>query len=784
MRYAAVGRHRRSTWSRARLVVVLVIAGLLAIMLPKALAPRATAEPGDWVTDVSAVNPTELAATPEGVYALHCSTSDATAEAGFYAMGTGKQQHQLPSTTPNVYPCDYQKAVSQDGTLYGVTNGDTAVVAYKAGGKLFSRSLVGKGSCAASQLAVTRLSTGVGGTLWVTAREATAHCPSQGYVFALSATSGAVQTSIALGSGAARWMQATSTGAAVLYQDGGQWTLRYFNAAGTEVASRTVQLSSGEWINYSNAVGAVDGTVYLPVFRDHSSNSTCTLGSLTTTVAVYGSSSKKGAYTLPDCSAVDHMAVGSWGAALYGWTNKSEVLTTISASGTRLASGLPKNAVSGSFIGGATRLLADATGNLVVLRKFTHNNGYDDTLVQIIEPKNGTVRQEFTTESFAGSAGFLLQEAALGKGYLYLLGLRCEGNASRSSCPGKTETELHGIAVSGLELESPFGNLLSATPEPPAELEFAFAGDSFISGEGVKPFETEASISQKCHRSKKAWPALADADSSLTVTAIEFSACSGATSLDLRYGRKNSAGKLVQPVQMEGLVGAKAKHVVISIGGNDVEFSKLIYACLLTNCQSREAATKRLLNELPKKLNSLIDDLRAKLGDDVQLYFVGYPYVLPPKACQVSSLSTALTELLTQAIVRNNSNAATFAKWLVGEVDLRWQDVVGSYKSGLSFSEQEAVYTHQVTGRLNNAILRTVTARGAQFINVNNPGSPFAGGHLCPAKGKKALFNGMYIDANPTKWKENSMMSFHPNESGAKAYLEVFRQYLAKHPQK
>lgn len=797
------GRHRRSVFRRMHVVVALVVAGLLAVLLPNALAPKAKADPGDWAANVQAADATELAATPNGVYALHCSSSNATHEASFHAASTGAQQHVLPTTSPKVYPCDGQKAVAADGTLYGVTDADSTVAAYRAGAKLFGRTLAGASDCAASRLAVTKLSMGVGGKLWATAREANYNCPSQSYLFALSATSGAVQASVALGNSATRYLQATATGAVVLTGESGQGMLRYFTAAGTETTTQAVQLQAGEQLNYPRVVGAADGTVYLPAMREHSADAACRQGNLTTSVLVYGAGGKKGAYALPGCASIDHLAVGTWGAALYGMVGTggtlngvpAETLITISTTGAQLATGLPKNNVGGSnFISGAARVLADAAGNLVVLRKFTHSTGYDDTLVQVIEPTNGTVRQEFTTESFAGSAGFLLQDAALGRGYLYLLGSRCEGNASTNACPGQTSLELHGIAVGGLELEAPFGSLLLATSQPAAELEFAFAGDSFISGEGVKPFGP-TSEAEQCHRSKKAWPVLADLDARLSIKipasdeGSGFAACSGARTTEIRSDVPDESRKDNHPVQVSRLKSLDGvKRVVISIGGNDVGFSDQLKACIYGKCSDREAETNRLLrNALPGNLAKLIQDLKTNLGDDVQLYFMGYPQVLPAKKCSAMKISGQVIETMAKGLIlyglswKQGAGLRYLAASLgVSPLQLARQILSGS----LTFSDQEAKFATDLTNRLNGTIQTAVVAQGARFINPNYTGSPFAGGHLCPVKGRKQLFNGLHVDSNPARVKENMAMSFHPNEAGAKAYLEVFRQYLAKHPQK
>ena len=669
-----------------------------------------------------------------------------------------------------------------------MTDADSTVVAYKAGTKLFGRTLVGNGGCVASRLAVTRLSMGVGGTLWATAREANYNCPGQSYLFALSATSGNVQVTVALGGSAARWMQATATGAVVL-TDAGQGTLRYFNAAGAQTATQPVQLQAGESVTYPRVASGADGTVYLPVMREHAADANCNQGNLTTTVLVYGASGKKGAYQLPNCASIDHLAAGSWGAALYGVVGTggtlngvpAETLITISATGTQLATGLPKNNVGGSnFIGGATRLLADAAGNLVVLRKFTDANGYDDTLVQITEPTNGTVRQEFTTESFAGLAGFTLQDAALGKGYVYLLGYRCEG-ANSQGCP----VELHGIAVGGLELEAPFGDFLTAAATPPAELEFAFAGDSFISGEGVKPFGP-LDDDKLCHRSEKAWPRLADADPKIRVKLQVFTACSGAKSSDIRFGSSD------QPKQMDELKGAKPKRLVISIGGNDIGFSKILLACVLADCKDRDRLNQQGLKELPKKLEDLVADLRANLGDSVQLYFMGYPRVLPADrySCNIGdATANKAIQLIKDGSSRPEvrqevRKQATEAGLDPSKVDKNFG------KISLELNREELLYANDITVQLNKKIQQTVTrlknSKGEfapQFIDATYSGNPFAGRTLCPKKGKPA-FSPIFVDIlRLSEFAQYRQMWVHPNLAGVQAYEEVFRKYILEHPQ-
>jgi GDSL-like Lipase/Acylhydrolase family len=149
-------------------------------------------------------------------------------------------------------------------------------------------------------------------------------------------------------------------------------------------------------------------------------------------------------------------------------------------------------------------------------------------------------------------------------------------------------------------------------------------GDSFSSGEGAGQYDagTSQETGNGCDRSPLAWPRL------LGVPKANHFACSGATTADFYESPKDPVS------QLEDLRRVAAREpiskVYVTIGGNDLGFSKIVGDCVVRTCLSHMDTV-----ELPK-LHQVVEPAVAKALAETktaaaggQVILVGYPDLIP-----------------------------------------------------------------------------------------------------------------------------------------------------------
>ena len=165
-------------------------------------------------------------------------------------------------------------------------------------------------------------------------------------------------------------------------------------------------------------------------------------------------------------------------------------------------------------------------------------------------------------------------------------------------------------------------------------------GDSFASGQGNPDIQRDEPNGPKweylpCHRSAKAGPALAalaieQADPHTSVTFISF-ACSGARLDSGLMGKQKKGLKKLSP-QMDEVRKVDEKRridaLLLSIGGNDINFAKLVAKAILKSDCSQDKGTKELLEEgfsdLGTKYKALADQIRL-LNSVPKVFITEYP---------------------------------------------------------------------------------------------------------------------------------------------------------------
>jgi lysophospholipase L1-like esterase len=293
------------------------------------------------------------------------------------------------------------------------------------------------------------------------------------------------------------------------------------------------------------------------------------------------------------------------------------------------------------------------------------------------------------------------------------------------------------------DIDYPTGyeGVYAPTTQPPAK--YVAMGDSFSSGEGNAPFEagTDEDDENECHRSPDAYPRLLQADSSLSLGATAFVACSGATTNQVKSGGTTN-GAWGEDSQVHFL-SPDTDVVTITVGGNNIKFSEFANTCVYGSCASSSSEYQEswdILTDLtrtdylPSQLESLFSDMSSELwlNTTVKVYVVGYPY------------------LITQA---------------------SWEDRGVGICS--DFDEDEASAAEALVLKLDSIISTAVTDfDDSRFVYVDPlaTGSPFLGHELCRG--------GSYFRGTEAGL-DDPVYVFHPNEDGQQAYAELIESNMS-----
>lgn len=167
-------------------------------------------------------------------------------------------------------------------------------------------------------------------------------------------------------------------------------------------------------------------------------------------------------------------------------------------------------------------------------------------------------------------------------------------------------------------------------------------GDSYSSGEGTKkydPVTNTAQFGNVCHRSPDAYGPRLFPGKAMII------ACSGA--LTSHFFAQQPSGSQDMPAQLEVLrnlaVDKKTSPdaVLLSIGGNDIDFAKIVATCVLRDCAANdfEANAVDRVNRLPNDLNRVYTQVDRAVNDSkargvrggalTPIVVVPYPRITP-----------------------------------------------------------------------------------------------------------------------------------------------------------
>ncbi|MFE5672329.1 SGNH/GDSL hydrolase family protein [Agromyces sp. NPDC056523] len=241
----------------------------------------------------------------------------------------------------------------------------------------------------------------------------------------------------------------------------------------------------------------------------------------------------------------------------------------------------------------------------------------------------------------------------------------------------------------------------AAGPTAPAsaavtELDYAAVGDSYAAGTGARPY-----LDSTCYRSSKSYPKLLDLDANRRL--VSFPACSGAST--------------VETVSQVATIPTTTKVVTVTVGGNDVGFSKVMQNCFVlprSTCKATIDAGTAVANSqaFKDKLASVLTAVRNRTEPDATVIVAGYPQLFH----------------LTNGVNRKYA----------------WADEVNAQ-----------------TVVLNNVIKTVVVANGAKFVDVQTAFAGHGIGSVAP-----------WI--NDWNWLR-TVDGFHPNATGYVAYANAIR---------
>jgi len=268
--------------------------------------------------------------------------------------------------------------------------------------------------------------------------------------------------------------------------------------------------------------------------------------------------------------------------------------------------------------------------------------------------------------------------------------------------------------------------LALASPASAAEpISYVALGDSFSSGEGNGPFDGP------CHRAQESGSAYPQMLPSLVGYLAQplFRACTGATIADVLRLPQSSRGN--QRIQLE-YVNPATELVTLTIGGNDLGFSKIVFACL-----RRRNCTKH-------------DDLVNGVEDDM----------------------AAIKAQLVNAYTRIRERMSPSGMLVVAGYPRLFRKSEG--RCGFFFSAEETAWINSLVIRGNRRIAEAVRASRTRSGNVAyvDVSESFAGHELCGDEDP-------YLHKIQLAFSRGLVKgSYHPNADGQAAYARAFATLL------
>ena len=278
---------------------------------------------------------------------------------------------------------------------------------------------------------------------------------------------------------------------------------------------------------------------------------------------------------------------------------------------------------------------------------------------------------------------------------------------------------------------------LRATAQELASTDTLLAlGDSFSSGQGAGEYQrgTDKSGRNTCYRSRGAWPnILAER---LHLHALQSLACSGAVSAEVRFDDRAHVREAERTDSQVGRIKGHPQIITLTIGGNDVGFSKILITCMAIDCYRHYHRADG--DTLEQKVRDVQPDLLATYtairdkAPDSRLVVLGYPRLFPRRLPDRQPVGRCI---------------------------------------GLSgITGIEATYLNKMLAQLNAAIAASAVQAGATYVNAEEA----LNGHEEGCDVAAAWLNPPDARDNPRP------ASFHPDGTG---YLHLAEAAVQQLPQ-
>ena len=653
-------------------------------------------------------------------------------------------QYDLPALSL----CDFQKAVGPDGTLYGSDPTEypiEKVAAYTPSGQLkWAVTLTGSGCSGAMFPNYFRV--GSDSNLYVVGSN---NWCSNSYLYSYTPT------------GTLRWLYKLSgqvgfmnvySGGVVLFSS---YTVKHFDFQGN-LESSTAVVDGLPAIPTSNDMGMIVAVTYR-----WTQSGECGWSSGRSVVKSIAGYTPSGLtlYHQPNCSSLNSIVALAGGGVVFSGDGYVDGIDHITKLGHNPVTGITTSEQLMQFtdiegqrtFGKGAGLIADTNGGFLAYRSFTREHGkYHGTQFRSFRSDGGE-GSVFNTDEIDPAKSIMIvgESVSLAPGQLSFITLECGGWA----CSTMSPRYLNIVQMPKLGMDYPRGALLGVAPQTFDSM--AVVGDSFSAGIGsLQPGQSYTDAN--CSRSPSAYgPRLAEAPVvKLHMPASSFLACSGAVTADVL---SNQVGSIPQ----------NAKSVFLTVGGNNVGFTRFGALCIFLDCatQGYDQEFDAQLANLPDALTDVYDAILAQ-APNATVYVLGYPHIMPLQDC--SDAGSGGWWLGLQAAVA--ANPSGFKQFLQESFGFSVAEADTAVSSIFTISNSETLAARNFTNALNLAISDTVDGIGGsrlKFVSTNQPDSPLAGHELCS---QDPYFHGLSLDFGGT---------FHPNAAGQDAMHQVARDALA-----
>lgn len=299
----------------------------------------------------------------------------------------------------------------------------------------------------------------------------------------------------------------------------------------------------------------------------------------------------------------------------------------------------------------------------------------------------------------------------------------------------------------------------------PGERVIVALGDSYMSGEGAQRYfkGTNDKDSNECRRAPTAYAPTLLADGSVNgATDLAFLACSGARATNLweeAQGTDSTTARnvadgadaqrltqLANLLRLRALGRVDVALLLVSIGGNDAEFSTIGLACVAPDdCVVHRDQWIRRLRVVDGRLRAAYHEIAALVAGEFPVVVVPYPVPLRREGCPATWLTDREHEFLHDFTMRLNAVIETAAR-------------------DYGFAYVETMPTALGGG-----------ADGTRLRLCDDPDLNKVGVNFVGLRTLRSVNGPVEHRVNPANWMHNT---FHPNEAGHAAMRRVLRNWL------